>query len=183
MPTVSEKIGRLSEQGLVDHKWRKGATLTLKGRHEALQVLRKHRLIESFLVDVLKFSLHEVNEEACKLEHAATDRFIDALDDMLGYPKLDPHGHPIPSKEGTIDELVYESLADTQSGSTVLVKQVSDQNCDHLHYLQDLGIVPGAEIIVFDVSPFNGPLSLDIDGKKVTIAWALARKVGVASKE
>jgi DtxR family Mn-dependent transcriptional regulator len=182
MPTVSEKIGRLSEQGLVDHKWRKGVALTPKGLREALQVLRKHRLIEAFLVEVLNFSLHEVNEEACRLEHAATDRFIDALDDMLGHPKLDPHGHPIPSKEGTVDELSYKSLADTPSGSTVLVKQVNDQNRDHLHYLQGLGIIPGAEIIVLDVSPFEGPLSLDIDGKNVAVARALARKVGVASK-
>jgi DtxR family Mn-dependent transcriptional regulator len=134
-------------------------------------------------VEVLQFSLHEVNEEACRLEHAATDRLVDALDDMLGHPKLDPHGHPIPDKDGTIDELAYGLLADTPSGSTVLVKQVSDQNREHLLYLQELGIVPGARITVVDVSPFSGPLSLDIDGKKVAVAWALARKVGIASTE
>jgi DtxR family Mn-dependent transcriptional regulator len=116
MPTVSEKIGRLAEQGYLDHKWRKGVALTSKGRREALQVLRRHRLIEAFLVEVMKLPLDEVNEEACRLEHAATERLIDAMDDMLGHPKLDPHGHPIPSKEGTVDEPNFRHRNSPHSG-------------------------------------------------------------------
>lgn len=181
MPTVSEKIVRMAEQGYLDHKWRKGVALTQKGRLIALRVLRKHRLIETLLVEVLKFTIDEVNEEACRLEHAVSDRLTDAIDAILGYPNVDPHGHPIPSKEGTIGEFAYQPLSDALSGWTVVVKQVSDRDRDQLHYLRGLGIVPGARISVLDVAPFDGPLSLNIDGKTVVVAQAVARRVGITS--
>jgi DtxR family Mn-dependent transcriptional regulator len=182
-PTVSEKIVRLAEEGYLDHKWRKGVALTEKGRLMALGVLRRHRLIETFLVKVLEYSIDEVNEEACRLEHAVSDRLADAMDAMLGYPRVDPHGHPIPTKEGIVALADYQALADALPGQTVLVKQVNDRDKERLKYLKELGIVPGARISVLDAAPFGGPLSLDIDGKAAVIANGMARKVGVTSAE
>lgn len=182
-PTVSEKIVKLAEQGYLDHQWRKGAALTPEGRIIALRVLRKHRLIETFLVEVLKFSIEEVDEEACRLEHIVSDGFVDAIDAILGNPGEDPHGHPIPTKEGDVPIAEYQSLADALPGWTVVVKQVSDRDRNHLHYLKELGLVPGATVSVLEVAPFDGPLSLTVKGKAVVTARSMARKVSITAAE
>jgi DtxR family Mn-dependent transcriptional regulator len=179
LPTVSEKIVKLAEQGYLDHSWRKGVVLTEEGLAVALRVLRKHRLIETFLVEVLHFSIDEVNEEACILEHAVSDRLAEAMDAMLGHPKVDPHGHPIPNQKGSVAFFDYQSLADVLPGRTVIVKQVDDRDRTRLQYLQKLGLVPGARVSVLDVQPFDGPLTLKIGGETVVIAQAMARKIGI----
>jgi DtxR family Mn-dependent transcriptional regulator len=182
LPTVSQKIVRLAEQGYLDHQWRHGVMLTEKGKLSALTILRKHRLIETFLVHVLKFPIAEVNDEACRLEHAVSDRFIQAVDVALGYPKVDPHGHPIPSEEGAVAVFEYQSLADILPGKTVIVKQVSDRDRDQLHYLHELGIAPGATITMLETAPFDGPMSLEINGKTAAISRTMARKVNVTTQ-
>lgn len=179
LPTVSEKIVKLAEQGYLDHQWRKGVALTREGLTVALRVLRRHRLIETFLVDVLKFSIEEVDEEACRLEHVVSERFVEAIDTILGQPGEDPHGHPIPTKEGNVPCTDYQSLAGALPGWTVIVKQVSDRDRNHLSYLQELGLVPGARVSVREAAPFDGPLSLTVEGKTVVVGRAMARKVGV----
>jgi DtxR family Mn-dependent transcriptional regulator len=136
-------------------------------------------LIETFLVEVLKFSIDEVNEEAHRLEHVVSDRFTDALEAALGHPHADPHGHPIPDREGKVDVTSYQTLIDTAPLSSVVVQQVSDRDKDQLSYLRGLGIVPGACITVVDVAPFGGPLSLSIHDKTVVISQVMARKIGV----
>ena len=178
-PSVSEKITRLSEQGYLEHRWRHGVCLTEGGRRIALRVLRKHRLIESFLVNVFKYSLDEVDEEACRLEHAVSDRLADAMETMLGHPESDPHGHPIPSKEGVVPRSDFLSLAETPSGKPVFVSQVNDHDSEKLHYLADIGVVPGAKICVLETAPFDGPLSLEVEGKTTVMAHAMARNVSV----
>lgn len=183
LPSVSEKVKRLAQRGYLVHQWREGVSLTDKGRIMALGLLRKHRLIETFLVNMLKYPIDEVDEEACRLEHAVSDRLADRLEAMLGYPKVDPHGHPIPTKKGTVAVADYQSLADVLPGQTVLVKQVSDRDRDKLRYLQGLGLVPGARVSVLEAAPFERPLSLDIDGAAVVIAWAMARNVSVTCAE
>jgi len=183
LPTVSEKIVKMAEQGYLDHQWRKGVALTRKGRVIALRVLRKHRLIETFLVEVLKYSIEEVDEEACRLEHAASERFVDAVDAILGHPCEDPHGHPIPTKEGNVPFTEYQSLADALPGWTAVIKQVSDRNRHHLCYLKELDLVPGARVSVLEVAPFDGPLSLTVEGKAVMVARSMARKVSITVVE
>jgi len=180
LPTVSEKIVRLAREGYLDHQWRHGVLLTAAGRRVALQVLRKHRLIETFLVKVLHFSIDEVNDEACRLEHAVSDRFMDAIDNMLGHPEIDPHGHPIPSDTGAIAVFEYQPLTDVPAGTIVSVQQVNDRNREQLHYLQELGIIPGAEMTVTSIAPFDGPISLTINKAHVTLSPGVARSVRVA---
>jgi DtxR family Mn-dependent transcriptional regulator len=182
-PTVSEKIVRLAEEGYLDHKWRKGVALTPKGRQVALKVLRKHRLIESFLVKVLKYSIDEVDEEACRLEHVVSDRLVAAMDAALGFPGVDPHGHPIPTNKGEVAASDYTSLADVPPGREFVIMQVSDRDRDRLSYLKELGLVPGARIFVLDIAPFNGPLSLKISDKALSISRSMAKLVYVAHAE
>jgi DtxR family Mn-dependent transcriptional regulator len=181
LPSVSQKVARLAEQGYLVHRWHEGAILTEKGRGVALRVLRRHRLIETFLVRMLKYPLDEVHEEAHRLEHAVSDRLTDRLDRLLGYPKVDPHGHPIPTQDGNISVSEYQSLADILPGQTVVVRQVSDLDGERLHYLRKLGLVPGARVSVLEVAPFNGPLSIIINEATVAIARPMARRVMVTS--
>lgn len=183
LPTISEKIVRLARQGYLEHQWRHGVMLTSEGRRVALRVLRKHRLIETFLVEVLHFPIDEVNDEACRLEHVVSDRFMEAIDRMLGFPELDPHGHPIPSDKGSIAVFEDQPLSDVSPGETVIVQQVSDRNRDQLHYLQELGIVPGVKIKVMGVEPFEGPVNLEINGGAVALSRYIARNVGVISPD
>ena len=181
-PSVSEMFGRLARQGYLDHKRRHGVSLTDKGLGVAVQVLRKHRLIETFLVDALGYRLDEVDEEACRLEHAVSDRLADAIEAFLDYPTIDPHGHPIPSRNGSVEERDFESLADMKSGTVVIVSQVNDHDKEKLHYLAGLGVVPGAKVSVAEVAPFEGPLVVEVDGAKVPLARNVARTVGVITE-
>ncbi len=183
LPSVSEKVKRLAQRGYLVHKWREGVSLTEEGRLIALRVLRKHRLIETFLVEMLDYPLDEVHHEACRLEHAVSDRLIDRLEAVLGCPKVDPHGHPIPTKEGTVAVSDYQSLADALPGKKVMVCRVNDRDRGRLHYLRELGLVPGARVSVLEVAPFDGPLTLTVDGETVVIARATAREIGVTSAE
>lgn len=182
-PSVSEQLKRLTQQGYLNYQWREGATLTEKGEHIAINVLRKHRLLETFLVQLAGYDLDEVHEEACNMEHAISNRLADRLEEMLGHPTVDPHGHPIPTKAGEVAELAYPPLAEVSPGQTVIIRQVRDWEPEELHYLRQLGLMPGTEVTVAMVAPFEGPLTLDVDGKSVAIAQDIAQKIGVSSQE
>src|SRR3954467_7803016 len=109
--TATTMVKALADEGLVDHRPRHGVKLTAEGRRVALNVLRKHRLVETFLVNVLKMDWSQVHEEAEQLEHAISDEVLDRLDALLGHPQTDPHGDPIPSRHGKLDSQVYATLA------------------------------------------------------------------------
>lgn len=179
LPTISEKIVKFADQGYLDHKWRKGVALTREGRILSLRVIRRHRLIETFLTEILKIPVEEVNTEACRLEHAVSELVLDAMDVLLGFPDVDPHGHPIPGKNGEIKELEYKTLADALPGWNVVVKQVSDRDREQFHYLSNLGILPGVKISILGVSPFDGPMDLLIEENKTVLGRGIARKVGI----
>jgi len=181
LPSVSEKVKHMMEQGYVIHEWREGVSLTEKGRFVALKMLRKRRLIETFLVKMAGYLIDEVHEDACRLEHAVSDRLADCLDDMLDNPKVDPHGHPIPSKEGKIEIFSHQSLADFSPEDTVILKRL---DClipqERLSYLRELGLVPGTTIRIVEKAPFGGPLTIQIGDKTVAIAREIAPHIGVS---
>ena len=179
-PSVSEQLKRLTKQGYLNYQWREGATLTEKGERIAINVLRKHRLIETFLAEMADYAIDEVHDEACQIEHAISDRLADRIEAMLGYPQVDPHGHPIPGKDGAVDSLDHLSLADILPGEAVTIREVSDWDQEELQYLRELGLVPGAEASVSTIAPFDGPLTLEIDGENVALAQVLAQKIGVS---
>ncbi|MFQ5611881.1 MAG: metal-dependent transcriptional regulator [Anaerolineae bacterium] len=182
-PSVSERVKRLAERGYLVHAWREGAALTEEGRRIAINILRKHRLIETFLAETAGYAIDEIHDEACQIEHAMSDRLADRLEAMLGYPEVDPHGHPIPRKDGSVAELDFQSLADVSPGVTVTIRQVSDWDQAQLQYLRKLGLVPGIEILVQDAAPFQGPLTLQLDTQTIAIARSIAEDIGVTLHE
>lgn len=183
LPSVSEKVKRLTADGYVVHQWRQGIALTTTGERVALNVLRKHRLVATFLVHQAGYTLDEVYDEACRLEHVISDRLADRLEEMLGFPQVDPQGHPIPARDGTIALLDFSPLTAVRAGATVVVRHVSILDQERLHYVYDLGIIPGNRLCVVAVAPFEGPITLEVEGRTVALDRALARDIGVDGSE
>jgi DtxR family Mn-dependent transcriptional regulator len=179
-PSVSERIKRLAEQDLLNHEWREGTTLTDRGERIAISVLRKHRLIETFLVEKAGYDLDEVHDEACKIEHAISERLADQLAIMLDNPQLDPHGHPIPTKQGEVAAPKTMPLVDVAPGQTVIIHQVSDWDQEQLSYLKNLGLIPGTVLTILDQAPFDGPITLGLNDTTVALSRAMAQEVGVS---
>jgi len=159
-PSVSGMIKRLAEQGLLTHAPYRGVELTAEGRRLALRVVRRHRLLEAYLVEFLGYDWDTVHEEAEKLEHAVSDSLISRMADAMGNPRVDPHGDPIPAADGSIEELVFTPLPDVPLGATVEIRRVDAHEPDRLRYLATLGLKPGTTVTVLDRQPFKGPITL-----------------------
>ncbi len=177
--SASEKIKHLTEEGFVVHKPHGAVNLTDSGRTIALSVLRKHRLMKTFLVQMADYGLDEVYDEACRLEHAISERLADALERMLNYPKVDPHGYPIPSRDGQVAELHFDTLDRFQPGDRLVVRRVNALDHAKLSYLQRLGLVPGATLHIERIEPFDGPMILALADATVAIAPTLAAEIEV----
>lgn len=178
--SVSGMVRRLAEQGLLSYERYRGVTLTETGRRAALRTIRRHRVIEAYLSQALEYPWDRVHDEAERLEHAASDELVNRMADAIGEPVVDPHGAPIPSRDGSMDETIYLSLADLGTGYGAKVVQVSDDDPEMLRYLGELAIVPGAEVVVLAKAPYEGPITLRIAGTKLSIGPALAAQVMVA---
>ncbi len=158
--SVSGMIKRLSEQGLLEHVPYRGVVLTREGRRAALRMVRRHRLIETYLVECLHYAWHEVHDEADRLEHAVSDQLVERMAQALGNPRFDPHGDPIPALDGSVEELVYTSLSDIPVGETAVVQRVVTAEPERLRYIGGAGLVPGAEVTVEVREPFHGPMTI-----------------------
>ena len=180
---VTEMLKRLEQQKLVSYRRYQGASLTKRGRKRALLVVRRHRLWEVFLHDVLGFAWHELHEHAERLEHATDGVLASRLEAFLGNPARDPHGHPIPDAEGNVDEGDRIRLTSLPTGSKATIDQCAHDNPELLDYLAKLGLVPGAEVEVHDRAPFSGPLSLTVGGEQVSISVEAARTLMVTPLE
>lgn len=146
--SVTTMVKTLAESGLVDYEAYGGARLTASGRQLALHVLRRHRLIELFLVRVLGLDWSEVHEEAERLEHAVSDRVVERIDELLGRPEADPHGHPIPSAAGEVGARAVTPLDEVEPGCRVRVARVSDHDAGFLRAVEKMGLRPGAWLTV-----------------------------------
>ena len=181
--SVSGMVRRLADQGLITHEPYRGVRLTEDGRRAALRTLRRHRILECYLTEVLGYPWDRVHDEAEQLEHAASEELIERMASALGDPLHDPHGAPIPSRDGVVEEAVLRTLGDAGTGERVRVRQVMDDDAERLRYLAELGIRPGAIIRILDRAPFDGPITLWVDqgGAGVTraIGPALASQVFV----
>jgi DtxR family Mn-dependent transcriptional regulator len=175
--SAAEMLGKLAALGLVKHDRYRGAALTQTGQAVALEMVRHHRLLEMYLSEALGYSWDEVHEEAERLEHVISERMEERIYDALGRPQLDPHGDPIPSLEGTLDQPDYRTLLDVGAGETVTVRRVSDRDPDKLRALDDLGIALGARVEVRAESRYEGPIGLVVGGKRVALPIGLARVV------
>ncbi len=175
--SVTGMVQRLVRLGLVRSARYKGARLTEAGRSAALQLIRRHRIIESYLVERLGFGWDDVHEEAERLEHAASDELIERMAEAIGNPTADPHGAPIPTAAGEVDETRLESIDDLAAGRTVTVVRMSDRDPEFLRYLDAMGIRPGATVRVTARAPFGGPLTLEVEGSAHTVGTAAASRV------
>ncbi|HEY9383538.1 MAG TPA: metal-dependent transcriptional regulator [Gemmatimonadales bacterium] len=176
-PSVSGMVRRLSEQGLLEYVPYRGVLLTASGRRVALQMVRRHRLIEAYLVGFLGYSWDTVHDEAERLEHAVSDLLIERMALALGHPRFDPHGDPIPSPDGSVDELVYTPLAEIPVGEAAEVRRVDTSQADRLRYLEHSGLKPGTRLTILARQPFRGPTTLRIGGEDQVIGHELAQQV------
>lgn len=177
--TVSGMVRRLTEQRLIIHEPYHGVRLTTTGRRAALRTLRRHRILECYLTKVLGFSWDLVHDEAEQLEHAASDELIDRMATVLGDPAFDPHGAPIPTRDGIVDETVHASLQDVEPGARARVARVIEHDAGMLRYLDELGIRPGADVLVVERAPFGGPITLLVAGTTRMVGPTLAAQVQV----
>lgn len=175
--SVSGMVRRLAEQDLIAHERYRGARLTDAGRRAALRTIRRHRIIETYLTEALGYAWDRVHDEAERLEHACSDELVDRMAATIGEPAHDPHGAPIPTREGTVDERRFASIADLGVGDAVLVRRVSDEDGERLRYLAELGILPGVHLTMIARAPFDGPITIRIDGEERVIGPSLAAEV------
>lgn len=179
--SVSGMIRRLAEQGWIAHERYRGVRLTRAGKRAALRTIRRHRVIEAYLTSALGYPWDRVHDEAERLEHAASDELIDRMAAAIGEPSTDPHGAPIPTKEGTIVEERLASLATVPVGKRVRIQRVGDRDAEQLRYLAEIGITPGRHVEVIARAPFDGPIDLRVGRVVRSIGPALARQIAVAS--
>ncbi len=172
--SVTDMIKKLSEKKLVLYKKYQGVTLTDLGRNIATNVIRKHRLWEVFLVEKLNFSWDEVHEVAEQLEHIKSEKLIDELDAFLGYPKTDPHGDPIPDKDGNLHTIEKILLSNCEEGEEGICIGVNDSSSNFLQFLDKQKIELGQHIKVIEKEPFDNSLVIEVQGKIMTISNKIA---------
>jgi DtxR family Mn-dependent transcriptional regulator len=178
-PTVTSMVEKLEERGLVDREKYKGVELTEEGETVAIEVLRHHRLLESYLAEHLDYRTSEVHAEAEALEHHISEEFERRLADALDDPEVDPHGDPIPSEDLAPPEGEDATpLSDYEEGARVVVQRVSDRDEEELEYLEAAGITPGTELRVLDVAPF-GMVTVGFEGAEQSLPESVARSVRV----
>jgi DtxR family Mn-dependent transcriptional regulator len=180
--SVTNMLIRLQERGLVSYERYHGALLTDEGSTEALRLIRRHRLIETFLLEHLGYSWQEVHDEAEKLEHAVSDLFTERLAELLEHPVHDPHGHPIPHPDGSLPAEEIFTLAESREGQSVVISRVSDDDPERLAYLGERGLVPGSRVWVREVREMDGVVIVeDESGQAFPLGGPLARAIYVAS--
>ncbi len=178
-PAVTKAIRQLSHKGLVRYVPYKGVALADAGRAIALEIIRHHRLIETFLHEVLGYSWDEVDAEAERLEHHISEKFEAAIDKLLDYPRFDPHGDPIPRMDGRIHQSTARSLTECNPGDCVEIVRVRDRDPEALQYLGRLAMRVGAVLDVIEKQPFQGPLTLRVNHREHAIGRELAGLVFV----
>ena len=166
-PSVSGMIQRLEADGLAEHRPRAGVLLTERGRALALSVHRRHRLIETFLVQVLGLDWAEVHEEAEALEHHLSERVVRAIDRHLGHPTTDPHGHPIPAADGSIIVRELRPFDTIPAGETVTIREIGSEDPGRVRRWKELGLVPGAVVRIVERQEMEEVWRLDVDGHEV----------------
>jgi DtxR family Mn-dependent transcriptional regulator len=181
-PSVTGMVKRLSEHGLLEHVPYRGVQLTDEGRRAALRMGRRHRLIEAYLVEFLGYSWDTVHEEAERLEHAVSDIMVERMANALGNPEVDPHGDPIPSADGFVQELSCTPLTDIPVGQTVEIHRVHESQPERLRYIASLGLKPGVQVTVLDRQPFDDLVTIDVGGQQHVIGRELGHVLQCAPR-
>lgn len=178
--TATSMVKSLHRENWLEYRPRAGVALTEQGRRGALKVLRKHRILEMFLVRVLDLDWTEVHEEAELLEHGLTDKLVDRMDAFLGYPEVDPHGDPIPSQNGTIKDHTTRTLDEVEEGQVLEIAQILKQDSPFLDFLNEQGLVPGTRLVVRDRQPLADVVEVEISpGESRSLGGSVAARIRV----
>ncbi|MDE0483464.1 MAG: metal-dependent transcriptional regulator [Candidatus Poribacteria bacterium] len=172
-------IKKLKSMNLVSHERYQGVTLTEAGKAVALEIIRHHRLLELYLFKALGVPWDGVHEEAEKLEHVISEDVEARMDAFLGYPTVDPHGSPIPDKNGVVPKTPSVPMTDLRNGQTCVVAEVSDNDSAILRHLGGFNLYPGTAFRVIEVAPFEGPFTIDVAGQQVVIGREVAKNIFV----
>lgn len=176
-PSATSMITRLSELGLVQHDRYRGVELTEAGARTALEIIRHHRLWELYLTEALQVPLDRVHAEAERLEHTLSDDLEERIDDALGHPSIDPHGDPIPTREGQLQERTALPLSHLAAGAEAVVSRVPDSDAALLRYLGELGLLPGHRVRLAERTPFGGTIFVETDGERQVLSEDLAQRI------
>jgi len=180
--SVTGMVKKLAGLKLVRHNPYQGVTLTKAGEKMALEVIRHHRLLELYLAEALGYSWDKVHEEAERLEHVISEEFEEKIFEALGRPTRDPHGDPIPAKDGTVVAAEHDRLSDLEPGATGVIRQVSDSDAEMLRYLGTRGLVPNAPVEVLEKAPFNGPVTVKTRETSHVLGRDLAQHIRVETR-
>lgn len=178
--SVTDMLKKLCEKGLLEYQKYQGCILTNEGKSNALAIIRKHRLWETFLVDKLSFGWDEVHEIAEQLEHIQSTELTDRLDEFLGFPKVDPHGEPIPGKDGRIESVSNRILlSEAVIGMKAIVMGVEDDQTEFLQYLNKIGLHLGTQIDIQDKLGFDGSIIVIMNDKQVQFSITIAKQISI----
>ncbi|MGB5262250.1 MAG: metal-dependent transcriptional regulator [Lutimonas sp.] len=175
--SVTDMLKKLANKNLVIYEKYQGVFLTEKGKKAALKVVRKHRLWEYFLVDKLKYNWDEVHDIAEQLEHIDSETLIEKLEKFLGYPKFDPHGDPIPDKNGHVIERVSTNLLELNIGDIGVLDQVKDTSETFLQYLDRINLALGDKIEIIDKEPFDNSVQIKLRNKELSVSESVAENI------
>lgn len=179
--TATTMMKNLQREKWLTYKSRKGVTLTSKGRRLGMKMIRRHRLLETFLVDTLGLDWSEIHDEAEELEHAISEKVLERLDLFLGNPQYDPHGHPIPTKGGVIRKLPQKNLLNLALGKKVKIESILDQGSDFLKFAQKKGLMPGKLVEVIQRDEMADSVELQLEKKsKFSLGFKSAEKILVS---
>ena len=184
-PAVARMVSRLKKRGLVVHEPYRGMRLTPAGEHEALMAIRRHRLTEAFLVNVMGYGWHEAHDDAERLTVAVTEspRLLDRMDEMAGFPTRCPHGEPIPTREGVMPGLDDKPLSDVEPPAQLAISRVHTRDTERLVYIEALRLKPGQSFELVRRAPFNGPFFLKINGREQIVGAELGQILLVSHRD
>ena len=180
--SVTGMVKKLAAMKLLKHEPYRGVELTKAGEKIALEVIRHHRLVESYLAETLGVPWDKVHAEADKWEHILSEEMEDRISAKLGHPTTDPHGAPIPARDGSLPETEFRRLSELGPGERAVVAEVSDHDSELLRYLGELGLFPHAEVRVISTAPFQGPVTIEIGGKEHAVGREVAGHVLVGAR-
>lgn len=183
MPSVNSMMKKFAEKGWVIYESYKPLILTKEGKIQAAQVVRKHRLTEMFLVEKMGFGWEEVHDIAEQIEHIKSERFFDKIDELLHYPKVDPHGSPIPDKNGTIIENNYKKLSECRENEVVIFKSISESTKEFLNYLNQKELALEVEMHILEKDDFDKTLLVAYEDRKEKFSQIVSEKLLVKTKK
>ncbi len=177
--SVTGMIKRLHAMRLLRYTKYRGVALSGAGKRMALEVIRHHRLLELYLVEAVGLPWDQVHEEAERLEHVISEELEERIAELLGHPVTDPHGDPIPTKEGQLEQPDYVPLSELSPGTAAVIKRVTDQDPAKLRYLETLGLLPQVRVTLLEKAPFDGPMSIEVGETRCTVGGEIARQIYV----